>query len=452
MNENFQRFSWFPAFACFAFAQPLAAAPPVVLLNGFQLSDSIVDIISGRSCPPSTSVPRSASTFGRLEELLRAQGLQVAFFDNCVECPGRTIEECGQSLNRFLRNLTGEEGEADLVAHSMGGLIVRAYLAGKTLSGYAPPAKTRIRKVVFLGVPHFGSYTAVPLPLLPVQVSQLAEGSPFVWDLSTWNVGADDLRGVDALGIAGAGCPLGLIPEAGDGVVAVTSASLAFAREPERTRVLPYRHSPSVLGPCPARTALANIDSASHLSYRAIVSFLGGSEEWRAIGLSAAEHPALAATGGGIVEWQDEMGNRVSSTRLLSGAGLNWATAPQGRYQLNRHPAETTDLWFETAGGWTQNGGSAWAPALDVWETDDAFIVEASVPGIQPDNLDINLVNNMLTIQGEIKPPLENVNYLFQERRYGPFYRQLQINIPVQAKKTTKFNALLPTVPRISAM
>ncbi len=334
------------------------AQPPVVLLNGLQLPDSIGDLLLGRVCPVSTGNPRSSGTFGNLEALLRDQGFQVAFFDNCVECPGRTIEECGQALGRFLQRLPNSADGVDMVAHSMGGLIIRSYLAGKTLSGFSPPEKTSIRKAVFLGTPHFGSYTAVPLPVLPVQVSQLVEGSAFVWDLATWNVGRDDLRGIDALAVAGAGCPLGAVPEGGDGVVALTSASLAFAREPERTRVVPYRHTSTVLGPCPARTTLANIDNAAHLSYRAIVSFLTGTDEWRAIGLSAAEHPALLSAGGGVVEWQDEQGRRVESAKLLSGAGVEWASAPQGRYQVNRHPAETTDLWFETRSGWVQNGAA----------------------------------------------------------------------------------------------
>lgn len=341
-----------------AVAVSATGQPPVVLVNGLQLPDSIGDLLLGRVCPPSTATPRSSATFGNMEALLRDQGLQVAFFDNCVECPGRTIEECGQALGRFIERLPNSTNGVDMVAHSMGGLIIRSYLAGKTLAGFSPPPKTNIRKVVFLGTPHFGSYTAVPLPILPVQVSQLVEGSPFVWDLSTWNAGGDDLRGVDALAVAGAGCPLASNPEGGDGVVALTSASLAFAREPERTRVVPFRHTSTVLGACPARTMLANIDNAAHLSYRAVVSFLTGTDEWRAIGLSAAEHPSLAATGGGIVEWQDEQGRRVESSRLLSGAGLEWSSAPQNRYQLNRHPAETTDLWFETQTGSVQNGAA----------------------------------------------------------------------------------------------
>ena len=37
-----------------------------------------------------------------------------------------------------------------------------------------------------------------------------------------------------------------------------------------------------------------------------------------------------------------------------------------------------------------------------------------------------------LTIKGEINSPLENVEYLFQERPYGPFSRSVKINVPVE--------------------
>jgi len=99
--------------------------------------------------------------------------------------------------------------------------------------------------------------------------------------------------------------------------------------------------------------------------------------------------------------------------------------------EMNRLFEET----FRTLGGWTQNGGSAWAPALDVWETDDAFIVEASIPGIQPDNLDISLVNNMLTIQGEVQPGAQQGQFYLRERPYGRFYRSLQLPMPVNSEQ-----------------
>ncbi|MGQ9683986.1 MAG: Hsp20/alpha crystallin family protein [Anaerolineae bacterium] len=72
---------------------------------------------------------------------------------------------------------------------------------------------------------------------------------------------------------------------------------------------------------------------------------------------------------------------------------------------------------------------------IDAYVTDQELVVMASLPGVDPANVSITIEGDMLTIKGEVKPPLENVNYVFQERRFGPFYRQLQINVPVQADK-----------------
>src|SRR5580765_7449204 len=111
----------FTAGAAFAQTSPVltipstSTTPPVVLLNGFQLQ-----------CPGSSS-----STFGGLERLL---GTAVYFFDNC-ECPNCTIEELAEDFGKALNLIRDDNGESvprvDVVAHSMGGLIVRAYLAGK---------------------------------------------------------------------------------------------------------------------------------------------------------------------------------------------------------------------------------------------------------------------------------------------------------------------------------
>ncbi len=88
---------------------------------------------------------------------------------------------------------------------------------------------------------------------------------------------------------------------------------------------------------------------------------------------------------------------------------------------------------------------------LDVYTTDNDIVVVAPVPGVDPDEVEITLEGDTLTIKGEIKPPLENVNYLMQERAYGPFMRTLLLNIPVDTEKAeAKFeNGLLTlTLPK----
>lgn len=72
---------------------------------------------------------------------------------------------------------------------------------------------------------------------------------------------------------------------------------------------------------------------------------------------------------------------------------------------------------------------------LDVYTTPEEITIVASLPGLTPDEVDITIDGDRLTIQGQLRPPLENVDYLFQERAYGPFSRTLTMNVPVDANE-----------------
>lgn len=70
---------------------------------------------------------------------------------------------------------------------------------------------------------------------------------------------------------------------------------------------------------------------------------------------------------------------------------------------------------------------------LDVYTTPEEITIVASLPGLTADEVDITIDGDRLTIQGRLRPPLENVDYLFQERAYGPFSRALTLNVPIDA-------------------
>lgn len=73
---------------------------------------------------------------------------------------------------------------------------------------------------------------------------------------------------------------------------------------------------------------------------------------------------------------------------------------------------------------------NSWFPPVDIWETADAVIVKAEVPGVNSKNLDIRLENNVLTIRGERQLDRENTNgdyYHRIERHYGVFTRSFTI-------------------------
>lgn len=65
--------------------------------------------------------------------------------------------------------------------------------------------------------------------------------------------------------------------------------------------------------------------------------------------------------------------------------------------------------------------------ALDVYQTEDSVVVEASIPGVKPEDVDITVTGDALTIKGESKSEekVEKENYIRQERRYGSFSRSV---------------------------
>jgi HSP20 family protein len=72
---------------------------------------------------------------------------------------------------------------------------------------------------------------------------------------------------------------------------------------------------------------------------------------------------------------------------------------------------------------------TAWAPAIDVIQRDDDLVVRAELPGVTPDEVDIIIQNNVLTISGRISEEREEERegYLVRERRTGMFRRSLQL-------------------------
>ena len=91
---------------------------------------------------------------------------------------------------------------------------------------------------------------------------------------------------------------------------------------------------------------------------------------------------------------------------------------------------------------------------LDVYATPSEVVITANVPGLKPDEVGITLEGDTLSINGEFKAPMENVDYIFQERSYGKFTRALTINVPVDADKVEasfENGVLMITLPKSEA-
>ena len=72
---------------------------------------------------------------------------------------------------------------------------------------------------------------------------------------------------------------------------------------------------------------------------------------------------------------------------------------------------------------------TAWAPSVDIYETEQELVVKADLPEIDPKDLDIRVENNLLTIRGERKfeKNVNEENYLRVERSYGSFARSFTL-------------------------
>ncbi|MBM3924488.1 MAG: Hsp20/alpha crystallin family protein [SAR202 cluster bacterium] len=112
--------------------------------------------------------------------------------------------------------------------------------------------------------------------------------------------------------------------------------------------------------------------------------------------------------------------------------------------ELRRMEENMNRLWR----GFTSDGGNeAWALPLDVMEEGDNIVIHASVPGVKPENINVMVENNVLTIRAETKEEKEGKegDYLMRERRFGSFYRSLRLpdTVDTERAKTTYENGVL---------
>lgn len=75
--------------------------------------------------------------------------------------------------------------------------------------------------------------------------------------------------------------------------------------------------------------------------------------------------------------------------------------------------------------------------ATDVHQTDDAITIKAVMPGVKPDDVEISITGETVTIRGESKKEeeIKEENYLLRERQYGTYSRTLQMPVQIQGDK-----------------
>jgi HSP20 family protein len=111
---------------------------------------------------------------------------------------------------------------------------------------------------------------------------------------------------------------------------------------------------------------------------------------------------------------------------------------------------------FRQSFGRTSEEGSitSWAPAVDIFETEHKLVVKADLPDIKPEELDIRVENNILTIRGERKfeKKVNENNYLRVERSYGSFSRSFSLSNTVNTESIEaeyKNGVLTVSIPKL---
>ena len=115
--------------------------------------------------------------------------------------------------------------------------------------------------------------------------------------------------------------------------------------------------------------------------------------------------------------------------------------------------SQVNRIFGELFGRTQESNLTTWAPAVDIAESEHELVVKADLPGVKPEELDIRVENNILTIRGERKfeKKVDEKNYLRVERSYGSFARSFSLANTVNSeaiKADYKDGVLTLTIPK----
>ena len=96
-------------------------------------------------------------------------------------------------------------------------------------------------------------------------------------------------------------------------------------------------------------------------------------------------------------------------------------------------------------------------PPIDMFQSPSEVVVKATLPGVKPDDVEITITGDTLTIKGETKATEEvkREDYLYHEHRYGAFSRSVTLPSALQSEKaeaTFENGILTLTIPRAEEM
>jgi HSP20 family protein len=78
-----------------------------------------------------------------------------------------------------------------------------------------------------------------------------------------------------------------------------------------------------------------------------------------------------------------------------------------------------------------------WTPSIEMYEKEDKYIIRMEIPGVKPEQVEISISGDTLTVKGERTPPedIANKDYQFCEVCYGSFVRSITLPEPIDADR-----------------
>lgn len=118
---------------------------------------------------------------------------------------------------------------------------------------------------------------------------------------------------------------------------------------------------------------------------------------------------------------------------------------------------QTMNQLFNETRPWPGNGATEAYFPLDLFETNEDVVVKASLPGVTPDDIDISVTGQVLTLKGQSRDDTEDKaeNYYRRERKQGTFVRQLTLPAEVDSQKaeaTFEHGVLRLSLPKAESM
>ena len=119
-------------------------------------------------------------------------------------------------------------------------------------------------------------------------------------------------------------------------------------------------------------------------------------------------------------------------------------------------PLRDLRLWQERLEHLAAHHGTAWAPPIDVYETEDRYVVTAEVPGLSREQIELAVHDNRLTIRGtrSAAVPENAARYHQVERGHGSFERAFRFADPVDQEQISadlRDGVLTVTMPKTAS-